>query len=74
MGETMQLLAITHLPQVASKGNDHILVHKKEIQGETNTFFQQLTDEDRVEEIAKLMSGQKVNEAALANAKNLMNE
>ncbi|PWH86328.1 DNA repair protein RecN [Brumimicrobium oceani] len=74
MGETMQLLAITHLPQVASKGNDHILVQKRDEKGITKTYLSRLDNEQRVEEIAKLMSGSKVNEAALMNAKNLMNE
>ncbi|RFC54899.1 DNA repair protein RecN [Brumimicrobium aurantiacum] len=74
MGERMQLLAITHLPQVASKGSDHILVEKNDEHGITKTYLRRLTEEDRVEEIAKLMSGSKINEAALMNAKNLMNE
>lgn len=74
MGETMQLMAITHLPQVASKGTDHILVQKKDENGRTKTYLSRLDNEQRIEEIAKLMSGSKVNEAALMNAKNLMNE
>lgn len=74
MGETMQLMAITHLPQVASKGTDHILVRKVDDKGSTKTYLSRLDNEQRVEEIAKLMSGSKVNEAALMNAKNLMNE
>ena len=74
MGETMQLMAITHLPQVASKGTNHILVKKKDEGGITKTYLSRLDNEERIEEIAKLMSGSKVNEAALMNAKNLMNE
>ncbi len=74
MGETMQLMAITHLPQVASKGADHILVQKKDEKGSTKTYLSRLDNDERIEEIAKLMSGSKVNEAALMNAKNLMNE
>lgn len=74
MGETMQLMAITHLPQVASKGTDHILVRKEDLKGSTKTYLSRLDNDQRVEEIAKLMSGSKVNEAALMNAKNLMNE
>ena len=72
MGEKMQLLAITHLPQVASKGAHHTLVVKEEQEGRTKTFLRKLKDEERIEEIAKLMSGSKINEAALVNAKNLM--
>lgn len=74
MGEHMQLIAITHLPQVASKGMNHILVKKSDVKGRTETSFQILDTEERIEEIAKLMSGSTVNEAALLNAKNLMNE
>ncbi|PKR81565.1 DNA repair protein RecN [Brumimicrobium salinarum] len=74
MGERMQLLAITHLPQVASKGSHHILVKKQDIKGVTKTSLLPLNEEQRIEEIAKLMSGSVVNEAALLNAKNLMNE
>jgi len=74
MGKTMQLMAITHLPQVASKGTDHILVQKKDDKDSTKTYLSRLDNEQRIEEIAKLMSGSKVNDAALMNAKNLMNE
>lgn len=74
MGETMQLMAITHLPQVASKGADHILVKKQNEKEGTKTYLRRLNSDERVEEIAKLMSGSKINEAALMNAKNLMNE
>lgn len=74
MGENMQLIAITHLPQVASKGRQHIRVHKTEENNQTKTYLSQLNKEQRVEEIAKLMSGEKVNDAALQNALNLMEE
>ncbi len=72
MGQKMQLLAITHLPQVASKGAHHILVVKEDKEGRTKTFLKKLGEEERIEEIAKLMSGSKINDAALVNAKNLM--
>ena len=74
LGERMQLLAITHLPQVASKGSHHILVEKSDKDETTKTSLKILSEEDRVYEIAKLMSGSSINEAALLNAKNLMNE
>ncbi|HLW29393.1 MAG TPA: DNA repair protein RecN [Brumimicrobium sp.] len=74
MGDRMQLMAITHLPQVASKGSHHILVKKEDDNGFTKTYLKPLNNEERIEEIAKLMSGSVVNEAALLNAKNLMNE
>jgi DNA repair protein RecN (Recombination protein N) len=74
MGDNMQLIAITHLPQVASKGSHHIRVHKSEENNKTKTYLTELTKEERIEEIAKLMSGEKVNAAALQNALNLMEE
>jgi DNA repair protein RecN (Recombination protein N) len=74
MGDRMQLMAITHLPQVASKGRHHILVKKEDDKGFTKTYLKPLNNEERIEEIAKLMSGSKINESALLNAKNLMNE
>ena len=74
MGSNMQLLAITHLPQVASKGNAHIKVYKKEVKGKTQTYLRALDQEERVEEIAQLMSGEKINAAALENARNLLKE
>lgn len=74
MGQHMQLIAITHLPQVASKGNHHIRVFKTEANDQTNTYLKELNKQERVEEIAKLMSGEKVNDAALQNALNLMEE
>jgi DNA repair protein RecN (Recombination protein N) len=74
MGENMQLIAITHLPQVASKGRQHIRVYKTEEKNQTNTYLAELDKQQRIEEIAKLMSGEKVNDAALQNALNLMEE
>ncbi|MGB0934068.1 MAG: DNA repair protein RecN [Lishizhenia sp.] len=72
MGKNMQLFAITHLPQVASKGNHHILVEKRDENSVTNTTLKTINEQQRVEEIAKLMSGTEISEAALENAKKLM--
>ncbi|MDX1444663.1 DNA repair protein RecN [Lishizhenia sp.] len=72
MGESMQLFAITHLPQVASKGEHHIKVAKENRKNETFTTLDVLNKEERVVEVAKLMSGSEVNDAALANAEKLM--
>jgi len=74
MGTHMQLLAITHLPQVASRGTNHIRVEKQTDNGSTKTILNVLENEDRVEEIAKLMSGAEINQAAIENARNLMSE
>lgn len=72
MGENMQLLAITHLPQVAGKGAHHIAVIKKSEKKQTITSFKQLSNDERVDEIAQLMSGKEINTAARENAKKLM--
>ena len=73
MGEKMQLLAITHLPQVAGRGQFHWKVQKSHIDEKTLTQVLILDEKQRVEEIARLMSGDNINKAALENAKALMN-
>jgi DNA repair protein RecN (Recombination protein N) len=74
MGENRQLITISHLPQVAGKASSHIKVEKIELNGRTQSKLRVLTQEERVEEIARLMSGEKINSAALENAQNLMQE
>ena len=64
----MQVIDITHLPQVASKGNRHYLVYKSE----STTNMRQLTDEERVTEIANMLSGENITDAAIAQAKILL--
>lgn len=73
MGAHMQVMAITHLPQVAGKGMHHWKVQKLSAQGQTLTKVVPLTENERIEEIARLMSGENINEAALQNARTLMN-
>ena len=68
MGEDMQVFAITHLPQVAAKGNAHYLVSKEN----DATSIRALSPEDRVREIARMLSGSVVTEAAVANAEALL--
>ena len=72
MGDEMQVIAITHLPQVSAKGGQHLKVIKRVDGDKTKTFVQELSDIDRVEETARLMSGDKINAAALDNARALM--
>ncbi|MFA7274034.1 MAG: DNA repair protein RecN [Crocinitomicaceae bacterium] len=74
MGNNLQLIAISHLPQVAGKAMTHILVEKQEKEGRILSSLRQLTQEERIQEIARLMSGEAINEAALANAKSLMDQ
>ncbi|CAN5153740.1 DNA repair protein RecN [soil metagenome] len=72
MSSTMQVLTITHLPQVASKGKSHLFVYKEEGGKRTVTRIKSLTKEERVQEIAKMLSAGKVGEAAIKNAKELL--
>lgn len=73
MGKKMQIIAITHLPQVASKGDSHILVYKgKGCDGTVRTDIRFLEGEERVMEIARLLSGEKTTSEAVANAKVLL--
>jgi len=73
MSNNMQVIAITHLPQIASKGNNHYKVFKKEVNGVTTTSLKQLTAEERVVEIAEMLSGKDISDSALTHAKELLN-
>ena len=73
MGEQdRQVISITHLPQIAARGCAHYKVYKKDSDTETNSHIRRLTDEERVEEIAHMLSGATLTEAALSNAKSLL--
>jgi len=72
MGIQTQLLVISHLPQVASKASAHLVVEKNQGEARTNTSVRLLSQEERVHEVARLMSGKDVTNAALATAKILM--
>lgn len=73
MGEYMQVVSITHLPQIASKGTTHYKVYKEDDEESTVSHIKQLTLEERVMEIAQMLSGTNPSPAAIANAKDLMN-
>jgi DNA repair protein RecN (Recombination protein N) len=73
MSKTMQLLSITHLPQIAAKGDHHIKVYKEDSNDLTTTHLRVLDEEDRIVEIAQMLGGKNVSEAAIANAKELLN-
>lgn len=73
MGEGMQVISITHLPQIASKGRNHYVVYKKDGETSTYTNIKQLNKEERIVEIAKMLSGKDLSEAAVENAKSLLN-
>ncbi len=73
MGNTMQLLSITHLPQIAGQGTSHFKVFKIDDAKRTKTNIIQLSDEDRIIEIAEMLGGTRQSSAALEHAKNLLN-
>ena len=72
MAAGMQVINITHLPQIASKGKTHFLVYKDNLSAKTTTNIKLLSSQERVIEIAKMLSGEKLTDAALSNAKELL--
>jgi len=72
LSSQMQVLCITHLPQIASKADQHLYVYKEEQEGRTTTGVKELGKADRIVEIAKMLSNANPTEAALAHAKNLV--
>ncbi|HLU85862.1 MAG TPA: DNA repair protein RecN [Vicingaceae bacterium] len=72
MSNNIQVIAITHLPQVAAKGNTHFKIYKSNKGNKTQTFVNILDNNQRIEEIAKMLSGKELTEAAKENAKNLL--
>lgn len=74
MGENgRQVISITHLPQIAALGNIHYRVQKEETTQGTTSCMTQLKDEERITEIAQMLSGSNVSDAAIANARQLLN-
>ena len=72
MSQKMQVVNITHLPQIASKADFHYLVYKKDNRETTNTYIKLLDKEERISEIAKMLSGEQLTDAAIQNAKVLL--
>ena len=72
MGQEMQVITITHLPQIASKGKHHYRVYKDDSGAQTQTHIQRLTTTERVSELAQMLSGKNVTDAALLNAQELL--
>jgi DNA repair protein RecN (Recombination protein N) len=69
-----QLICITHLPQIAKTADQHLYIYKEENTHRTNTRIKTLSNEERIREIAKMLSGENVSEASLANAKELITQ
>lgn len=72
MASNMQVIAITHLPQVAAKGNRHYQVYKQDTAETTISHIRSLSPDERVTEIAKMLSGSRISDAAIQNAKELL--
>ena len=72
MAENHQVIAITHLPQMAGKGHHHYFVFKTEGKEKTHTSLKLLNDSERIQEIARMLSGEQLTEAAIDNAKALI--
>jgi DNA repair protein RecN (Recombination protein N) len=72
ISNNLQVISITHLPQVASKGTNHFKVSKEIKDDQTKTFVQKLSKEERITEIAKMLSGEELSSASIENAKSLL--
>lgn len=70
--QNRQVLSITHLPQIAAKGSHHYKVLKEETENGTISHMKELNNQERIEEIAQMLSGSDITQAALANAKELL--
>ena len=74
MSENMQVVNITHLPQIAGKGDQQFHVYKEDVGNSTRTRIRQLSHEERIREIARMLSGDGLSEAAIINARELMDK
>ena len=68
----MQVINITHLPQIAARGDHHFLVYKQDSANDTTTRLKRLTKEERIKELAKMLSGENITAAAILNAEELL--
>ena len=73
MSQKMQVITITHLPQIAAKGNQHYKVYKEEVNNVTTTNLKQLSEDERIVEIAEMLSGKNISDSALTHARELLN-
>ena len=73
MSEQMQVITITHLPQIAAKGNQHYKVYKEEVNQKTTTNLKKLSEDERIVEIAEMLSGKDISDSALTHARELLN-
>jgi DNA repair protein RecN (Recombination protein N) len=73
MSKSMQVFTITHLPQIAAKGDTHYKVYKTDVNDETVTHLVKLSSEERIVEIAQMLGGKEMSTSAIAHAKQLLN-
>ena len=73
MSKHMQVITITHLPQIAAKGNQHYKVYKQDVDDETTSNLKRLTNDERIVEIAEMLSGKDISDSAITHAKELLN-
>jgi DNA repair protein RecN (Recombination protein N) len=73
MSHSMQVFAITHIPQIAAKGNTHFKVYKEDINNVTLTNLKKLNHDERLVEIAQMLGGIEISNSAMAHAKQLLN-
>ena len=72
LSNNIQVIAITHLPQVAAQGDNHYKVYKTDVDDSTVTSLKVLDDELRVRELAAMLSGSQISQSAIDNAKTLL--
>jgi len=72
MANYMQVVTITHLPQIAAKGRHHYKVYKKDVAGATNTYLKKLSTEERIAEVAEILGGKQISTSAMEHAKELL--
>jgi DNA repair protein RecN (Recombination protein N) len=72
LGDKRQVLCITHQPQIAAKGHTHLYVYKEQKGKETQTHIRSLSEEERIQHIARMIGGDPPTKSALDNAKELM--
>jgi len=71
-GQQMQVIAITHLPQIAARGKTHYFVYKADNEDSTTTNLKELTTDERIRELAQMLSGSQITDAAIQNAKEML--
>ena len=74
ISQTIQVIAITHLPQVAANGDHHLRVFKTDTEVETLTRVEALDADEHIVEVARMLSGKNLDAAAIENAKSLINQ